>query len=158
LKARKDGGRWVVPREELPLSDAAVARGLADQARLKGVLETALGTPAGPAGAKRRYSVNDLKVFGIGRTLLASLREALGEQAKATGHIASSLALITCGCHTFQKRDKVVYLQRAREQVCYGLAALLLAEQEQVRSLAEPIESEMLPALGGVIRSAERRR
>jgi hypothetical protein len=72
IKARKDGGRWVIPRKELPLSDTAVARGLADQARLKDVLEGALGTPGGSAGAKRRYSVTDLKVFGVGCTLLTS--------------------------------------------------------------------------------------
>ena len=54
--------------------------------------------------------------------------------------------------------DGVAYLQRAREQMCYDLAWLLLSSEERVQALAEPIEAELLPALGGIIRAAERRR
>ena len=55
LKARKDGARWVIAREDLPLSDTQVARGLAEQSRLKEVIETALGAPTGEEVKKRRY-------------------------------------------------------------------------------------------------------
>ena len=155
LKADKKGGRWVVRRDDLPLSAGQVARGLEDQARVKQVIETALGADAKPA---KRYSVTDLRAFQTGRRLLADLRTKLGQDAAPARRMAEALALITCGCHTFHKRDKVGYFQRAREQVCYALAALLVSEDDPERELAGRIEAELLPALGGTIRSAERRR
>jgi len=157
LKASKDGSRWVVDRGDLPLPAGQVMRGLKDQARVKEVVETALGT-TGAAAEARRYSVTDLRSFQAGRKVLAEIRGKLGEDSLPARRLADALALITCGCHTFHKRDKVAFFQRAREQVCYALAALLMSDDGEAAALATAIEADVLPALAGILRSAERRR
>ena len=157
LKAKKSRGRWVVLRGDLPLNEAQVSRGLAEHARLKEVVESALGTAEG-ANPRRRYSVTDLMAFEAGRKILVEVRGLLGEQAPATRRIGEALSLITCGCHTFHKRDKISFYQRAREQICYGLSELLVSSQEQAASLASSIEGEWLPFVGSIIRATERRR
>ncbi|MBN2494267.1 MAG: hypothetical protein JXR96_06740 [Deltaproteobacteria bacterium] len=134
--------------------------GLMEQARLKEVIETALGAPAGTGAARARklYSVTDLKAFSRGLAILSPLREALGDRSTAVRRFAEAMSLVTCGCHAFHRRDKSAYLQRSREQVCYCLAELLMSGDEAQQALAARIEAELLPALGGVIRAAERRR
>ncbi|MFH1176189.1 MAG: hypothetical protein V1750_02185 [Acidobacteriota bacterium] len=42
--------------------------------------------------------------------------------------------------------------------MCYALADLLLAGDAALGAVATRVEAEMLPALGGTIRAAERRR
>ncbi len=157
LNARKDGARWVIARETLPLGPAQIERGLREQARLREVVETALGTAA--AGEKkRRYSVTDLKPFQAGQRILPQIRQALGADSVAARRLTEALSLIACGCHSFHRRDKVLYLGRAREHACHALTALLLSDSEQAPALAAAIETELLPTLGGMLRSAERRR
>ena len=158
LKATKDGGRWVIDRDDLPLPAEKVMRGLRDAAAVKATLESALGVTDAPEGAKRRYSVTDLRAFQANRELVAEARAKLGTDAAVARQLAEAAAMITCGCHTFHKRDKVGYLQRAREHTCYALTTLLLSEDEAAPELAAAIEGTLLPALGGTIRAAERRR
>ncbi len=157
LKAHKDGSRWVINRDDLLLPPAQVLRGIDDQARIKEILESALGT-GGTKGEARRYSVTDLRAFKAARESCMTARTDLGPDSAPARRLAETVALITCGCHTFHRRDKVGFFSRAREHVCYALAALLLAGDDASAALAARIESDVLPALGGMLRAAERRR
>ncbi|MBI2376739.1 MAG: helix-turn-helix domain-containing protein [Deltaproteobacteria bacterium] len=154
LQAHKDGSRWLIERSDLPLPPSAVQRGVEERARLTGVLEAALGPAESP---RKRYSVTDLKVFEAGRTLYPLIAAAAGEDSSAARRLREGLGLVACGCHTFQRRDKVTFFQKAREQLCFALSALLLGDETQ-RGLGQRLEGEVLPSLGGLLRAAERHR
>ncbi len=79
LQARKDGGRWVVDSEALPLDDPQRAARARRQDRLREAADHALG----PRPATR-WGLRDLKAIGVGVPLYRRCLDLLGEDAAPT--------------------------------------------------------------------------
>lgn len=158
LTARKQEGRWVVDRDDLPLTDAQRRR-LATSSRalvehVQEVAERVADTKAKAGG--RRFSVRDLRAFQAGIPLHRAAVAAVGEAAKATGHLRDALDALARGCHSFHARDKHDSYRSAREHAASAVAELLLHPSDDHSTLADRIEQELLPRITGLLRSTER--
>ena len=100
LKARKDGGRWVVDAADLP-SDGPrqEARARRDE-RLRDAAEEALGPRPG-----RRWGLRDLKAVTIGVPLYQRTRELLGDDAAPARELRAALDLLAIGAHRYGGND-----------------------------------------------------
>ncbi len=161
LKARRDGGRWLIASDDLPLSPAQresmqknveAARQAVEQA-----IAPATAAADGKATERKHYSVTDLKAFRIGEGLLAQVEQAGGSADVVAGLLRQALLHLTRGCHTFHPPQKVQRLGEARDLVADAVTTLLLSGDEARRALALRIEQELIPCLGGLLASHERR-
>ncbi len=156
LAAKKEGGRWIIERDDLPLT-AAQRRALERKRNeLADVVETALG-PRLETG-KRRYSVREMAAFQKGREAYRACRDALGADHCSTSALESSLVSVSRGCHRFLDGQKVDAYRDAREEAARAVALALLSEDEKADAVADLIEHELLPAVAGLIRRSEGRK
>ena len=153
--AHKDGGRWLIKREDLPLSTGQRKARQAKLTRSSEAAQEVLSTTDRPKA--KTYSVRKLNTFNQGRALLSELRAEIGPDHAGTRLLGEGLTLLTCACHEYQAARKAGLFQAARERMSRAVAALMLADPPQ-DALAGRIEAEVLPSLGGLIRQVERRR
>ena len=158
LKARKRRDRWIIRREDLPLSGGQ--RHARDRKRRRAgeIASQVLAEPAGDeartSGGKRTYSVRSLDVCELGIEVYRKLATARTADKTALGHLREALEALAVGVHTFHYREKLTWLSRAREHASRAVMALLLAGGKNAAHV-ERIESSLLPALGGLIRRVE---
>lgn len=157
LPARKVEGRWRLVREELPLTPGQERAEEVKRQRAARVALEVLQPAADGSDPRRRFSVRELRAYREGAPLCRSLAAELGADHPAARSLREALMLLACGCHEFHGRDKAGYYARAREQVSRAVMSLLLEDDEARGDLVEQIEQSLLPALGGLIRQAERR-
>jgi excisionase family DNA binding protein len=151
LEARKDGGRWVVDSETLPLDPPQRAARARRDARLREAAEHALG----PRPATR-WGLRDLKAIAVGVPLYQRCRDLLGEEAPPSQALRASLDLLAIGAHRYTAADKRESYRAARDLVARAAMALVLTPTEGAETLLGEIEQELIPAIAGALRRTER--
>ncbi len=157
LQASKDGERWRIRRDDLPLSERQTLARQAQAEDLRVSVEAALGPHLEPKGAKRGYSVSSMSAFGKGQSLYGEAREALGSDHPAVSALADSLVSISQGCHRYHDREKLEAYRAAREAAACATAFMLMDGGEAIGGFARRLEEGVLPAICGLIRRSERR-
>ena len=150
LKARKVGRQWRLRRRDLPLSEGQEKAAAQKEAR-------SLGLELEAATAGRQLSVRKIRACQVGLPLYRELRDAAGADHPAVVLLEEALMLLACGYYEFHGREKSAYYSRAREQASRAAMTLMLEDDEDRRSLVERLETQLLPAIGGLVRRAERR-
>jgi len=162
LKATKVGGQWRVANADLTFTEGqreAVAERL-DAAR---ETVTAALEPATKATAakerKRQYSVRDLEAFQAGAEVFHALQQSLGEEARGCALLYDALVLVARGCHSFHPQEKARRFHEARDGVASALVEILLKEGQrpETAGLAERMEQELIPKIGGLVATHEKR-
>lgn len=156
LPSRKVGGRVMVDRADLPLSDGQQRAATVKQERAAELVEQVLRRPADAPGAAR-YSVRQLRAFQEGMPIHGELVSVAGADHAATVLLRECLSLLACGCHEYRGRDKAAWYIRAREQASRAVAAMWIDGRSELAELAEKVEGTVVPAIGGLIRRAEKR-
>ncbi len=156
LTARKESGRWLVRREDLQLSAGQERATEHKRERAARLAEEILRPPAGDP--KKKYSICDLRAYREGSAIYLELEAAGGADHAATTLMRESLMLLACGYHEFQAEAKAGFYARARQEASRATMALLLDDEEAHRERVERLETAFLPALGGLIHHAEKRR
>lgn len=155
LPGRKQGGRWLVPREALPLPAAEHDRIRARADAIRATVDAALPSRL---GERRRRSAVDEPAFRAAHALAAGLRAA--DQDSAPVELA--LADLTIGLHEWHPDGKRAAFLRARAG--FSRAFVAIATQTGLPPTAPhagwlaQIEDAILPALAGLLKQAERRR
>lgn len=155
LPAKKRDGRWRIQREDLPLSKGQqrAARQKAERAaRLAVEVLQPREESKTPA---RRYSVRELKAYQEAAPLCQELTQEVGSDHPAVPLLRESLMLLACGCHEYDGQRKARFYVSAREQASRAAMTLLLEEGRP--EWVDRFETALLPAIGGLIRQAERR-
>ncbi len=152
LEAHKDGGRWVVDSERLPISEAQREAQARQAGRLREAVEAVLEPPA-----RGRYSVRDLKAVAVGVPLYQRCLRILGEESPATRELGLGLEQLAIGYHRYGWSEKRDAYRSARDAASRAAMALLLAEHPEAGELLDRIEQELMPAITGVLRRTERR-
>ncbi len=156
IPGRKRGGRWVIPRHELPLNERQ-RRVLQERGdAMRTALEDAL-----PAAARRNrtgHSVADLETFRLGLALWRDLRAAPTAPRAALDQIHEALIALCRGKHAYERSTKAALFRETRDRLAACVARLLLDGGGADTTWAARIEGELLPSLAGLIRWAEERR
>jgi excisionase family DNA binding protein len=153
LPARKDGGRWVVEAEDLPLPAPQRAARDRREDSLRDAADRALGPRAGA-----RWGLRDLKALQIGIPLYHRCMALTGDAAAPSESLRTALELLAIGCYRFAAGDKRDAYQSARDAVARAALALAVQGGEPAEALLAEIERELLPAIAGALRRTERRR
>lgn len=156
LEGRKDGARWVFERDALPLGPGQERAREIKASRALAIAQEVLGPAASRSAPLERMSVRQLSAMIEGLRVHAEIREALGSAHPATEHVRASLELVGLGFHAFQGREKASHFGLAREHASRAVVALLL-QGGDAESLADAVEAHLIPAIGGLVRRAERR-
>lgn len=155
LPARKEDGRWVIRREDLPLSP-----GQEKAARRKSEravdLALELLDPEARKDKKKGYSIRQMRAFQEGVPLYHDLTGQLSAEHPAALLLRESLMLFACGFHEFESGAKARLYAQARQQASRAAMTLLLEPTVHVE-LIERLETGFLPVLGGLIHHAEKR-
>jgi hypothetical protein len=101
--------------------------------------------------------VQQIRAFSAGRPTWSDAATALGAEHPATVALRECLVHVSQGCHRFHARDKLAAYVAAREQASRSAALLLLEGKDDAARISERVEQELLPAITGLIRRAERR-
>ncbi len=168
LRAKKDGKKWVVASDDLPLDadrKARLGERLASARRaLEGGLEPAAKALAG-AGSDTKaksehYSVTRLAAFETGAEIYRQLVRDLGDDNPARQYLIDAMVEITRGCHRFHAEAKARSFDRARELTASAVTHLLVAADHggRCRRLAERLEGELIPKLSGLVAANEKGR
>lgn len=156
LKGEKDGVHWVFERDALPLSAGQERAKEIKASRALAIAQEVLGPAAARPDAAERMSVRQLSAMTEGLRVHADIREALGDSHPATEHIRAALEMVGLGFHAFHGREKATHFGLAREHASRAVIALMLHGGE-ADDLADAVESNLIPAIGGLVRRAERR-
>lgn len=156
LPARKLDGRWRIHRDDLPISDGQQKALERKSERAVRIAQQVLGDTS-RAESKKRYSVRELRAYQHSAPVYRDLVATFGPEHPAAGFLREALMLLASGCHEYQAREKAAYYARAREQASRAVMTLLLDTDEQQHELVAQLEQAVVPALGGLIRQAERR-
>jgi hypothetical protein len=153
LIATKEAGRWMLDDRDLRPSPGQKAAAERKAEALRESVEAALG-PRLRRG--RPYSVRDMRAFEQG---VASCRAAVGllGQHPAATALSGSVILVSQGCHRFTGRDKASAFRDARERAAEAIALLHLDGRDGSAQIADVVEQDYLPVLGGLLRRYERR-
>jgi len=155
LPARKEGGRWILRREDLPLSPKQERASEQKRERAARLAEEILRPESG--AAKKKYSIRDLRAYREGSAIYRELAAGAGADHAAAVLLRESLMLLACGYHEFQAETKADFYSRARQEASRATMALLLDDEDAHREKIERLETGFLPALGGLVHQAEKR-
>lgn len=149
LTAKKDGSRWVIRREDLPLPPGAM--GARDRAvgRLRAVADEVLPPSQPPIG------VGQLRAWQVGSPLLRELVAVAPEHPAALA-LRSALLAVSRGCHRFHARDKAEAYAEARDAAADSAALLLLDGAPALAAIGARVEADLLPAMSGLLRRVDR--
>jgi len=159
LAGRKRGGRWVIPREVLPLPESEHRR---LQQRADAIRETVdAALPSRVTGGRKRRSVVDEIGFRAAHALHADLRGSAHPAAAAAAEaLEAGLVAIGLAVHEWRPSARIAALTRARAAVSGATVGLLLSgplpPDEPVRGWVVTLEHEVLPPIAGLLRRAER--
>lgn len=155
LPARKEKGHWVIRRQDLPLSKGQEKAARQKTERAAQLAEKILRPE--PREAKKGYSVREMRAYQEGAPLYRDVVAAVGAEHPGVGLLREALMLLACGYHEFEGRAKAKLYAGARHHASRAAMALLLDDEDAHRGLVDRLESIVLPALGGLIRQAEKR-
>lgn len=167
LKADKQGKRWLIPRDQLPLTSPVIE---AEARRTDAVATTATAAAANPAAARVvedvlqsppapgvRYSVRSLQAWRVLEPLHRELRARLGDEAPAVLALRRALRQLAHGCHRFFRDDKATAYRAARDDVSDAVFHLLIDGVADVDEVVDRLENDALAALAGLLRRYEPR-
>ncbi len=149
VPARKVGRQWSIRRSDLPLSEGQEKAAGQKEARS---LDLELQATAG-----RQLSVRKIRACQVGLPLYRELCDAVGDDHPAVALLQEALMLLACGYYEFHGQEKSVYYSRAREHASRAAMALMLEGEDSREGLVKRFETALLPAIGGLVRRAERR-
>jgi hypothetical protein len=152
LDARKDGGRWVVDSDRLPVSDEQRAARQRQETRLRDAVDAALDTHR-----QGRYSLRDLKAVTVGAPIYRSCLQRTGPDSIASRELRASLDHLAVGYHRYALSEKRDSYRAARDAAARAAMDLALSELDGALELADLIEQELMPAIAGILRRTERR-
>ena len=104
--------------------------------------------------------MRDLRAFQRAEPLYLELVSKYGPMEPAVVRLAHAMELLAQGCHSYHATEKVSHYIAAREEAAVAVTNLLLgapADNGERIELSARLEQEVLPAIGGLIRGAERR-
>ena len=175
LKGSKVGGRWLVARDALPLS-AEARQALQTRADdIRELVEDSLPPALSPTRGDRRRTLADLTAFRAGAAVLRAVRKQAadsgtspadsgtspadsGTSLAAADHLEAALVTLGRAWPIFHPASRLRLLDEARSHVGAAMAALLLSAGTDAAPAVRVLEEQMLPALAGMCRAAERRR
>jgi hypothetical protein len=164
LPGIKQDGRWVLRREDLPLTDSQRRALQAKAGRVRRAVENALPSRMARRQGDRSRSLADLDAFRLGAELLAEVRahgNAVdgGRRAQVAEMLESGLLAVAEAAYQYDRDLKLAALNRARGDLSRAGAALLLEAGvlpgEPVASWVAALEREVLPAVAGFARWAD---
>ncbi|NJL27690.1 MAG: helix-turn-helix domain-containing protein [Thermoanaerobaculia bacterium] len=157
LPAQKTGERWLIRREDLPLSEGQ-ERAATQKAERAARLAVEILQPGGEAKSEKKgYSIRQMRAFQEGAPLYRDLAAQLGAEHPAAELLREALLLFACGFHEFEAGAKAGFYARARQHASRATMTLLLDAADSCDQLVERLETNLLPVLGGLIHQAERR-
>lgn len=156
ISARKAAGRWLVDVDALPRSPGQMEAARRKEAALRAAVDEALSLPEPRSGA--RYSLRNLKAFQIGLPLYERATAELGAEHVAALQLRAALGQLARGCHRFEPQHKAEAYRAAREHASVAVCELLLCRGERPDALAATVEVELLTAIAGLLRRADRGR
>ena len=161
LPGTKKNGRWVIRREDLPLTEAQ-RRGLQRKAdRIRKTVEGVLPSRLARRPGDRSRSLVDLDVFRLGAELLNEIRKSgdvLDRPLRERVEASLEEALLDSAEASFQydRRLKLAALNQARGALARTSARLLLAAgftpEDPVARWVQALEHDILPAVAGFAR------
>ena len=156
LNATKTDGVWHIHSDALPRSPGQLQ---AQQVRLEQAQQTAeeVLRPHKTTSQRGFRSVRDLRAFEVGRDIHRALLPAVGPEHLASRQLREALEHLACACHEFQDVPRRTHFSAARALMARSVTALLL-DSEALVPLADRLEKELLPLLGGLLRGIERRK
>lgn len=156
IPARKtENGRWLIRREDLPLS-AGQERAERQKSERAARLAEEILRP-GDTPTEKTYSVRELRAYREGAPLLRRVVSTCGAEHPSAGLLREALMLLACGYHEFDGAAKAQHYGDARRQASRAAMALLLEDEEAHGELATELENVLMPALGGLINQAVKR-
>ena len=156
LKADKREGRWMIDSRDLPLSEGQRAALQRRETKLRETVEDGLGLEKESKGSRPAYSIRDLKAFQFALPLHADTAQTMGPEHRAVQQLREALDLLGQGCHRFERSDKAAAYRSARDAASTTAVALALEQTDEAAALLERVESNLLPAIAGLIRRLER--
>ena len=97
-----------------------------------------------------------MRVCEVGLPLFHELRKEVGPEHPAVPFLRESLMLLACGYYEYQQAEKSLFYSRAREQASRAAMALLLETDEARLDLLERFETDLIPAIGGLIHKVDK--
>ncbi|MEM7246747.1 MAG: helix-turn-helix domain-containing protein [Acidobacteriota bacterium] len=174
IPGRRVGNRWLIDREALSATfthdaDARRERVRELEEHVAKALDDSLPAGSREHGDRRHYSVSDLRAFQHGKEVLAELDRTIAstpslaaELREARGSLLCCLRALTEGSHQFHADLKLECFLRARTTCCACITDLLTVSAADhavsLAELADRLERDLLGALRGLLRRAERRR
>ena len=153
LNAVKDGKRWLIDSDDLPLSEARHQFVDRKERQLRAAVEEGLGLD--PEGKKPRFSLRDIKAYQIGMPLRRRCAELLGDEHRATRALSRSLELLAIGCHRYRHADKAAAYGEARDYASRALFALFLDGTPDAEAIAVEIEQQLMAPFAGLLHRLE---
>lgn len=164
LPGVKRDGRWVVNRDDLPLTESQRRSLQAKAGRVRRAVEDALPSRLARARGDRSRSLADLDVFRLGAELLSEVRadgDSLGEPRRnqVVEKLESGLLAVAEAAYQYDRELKLAALNQARADLAQAGAALLieagLEPEDPVGRWVSVLEGEVLPAVAGFARWAD---
>lgn len=156
LKGHKDGGRWRIVADALPLTSAqhdAMQRRADD---IRKLVDDALPPRKARSRGDKRRTLADLAAFREGLAVLQTLEEK-GDAAGAGPHLRRALVCLGRAWPVYHTRRRLELLDEVRTEVGATMACLLLSPDTDGPDLVRRLEERVLPPLAGMCRAAERR-
>ncbi|MCC7011182.1 MAG: helix-turn-helix domain-containing protein [Planctomycetes bacterium] len=167
IAGRKSGKHWLVPRHSLPLTEAQRRTLQVRADELRAAVDEALPSRTATDRGPRRRSVADLDCFRAAQRVLRDMRAQAPGDASATSDLARAREQVEAGLlhlseasHLYHPRLKLRATRHAHSAFARAVGLLFL---EVDAAPAPPrlawivaLESEVLPAVGGLMRWSER--
>jgi excisionase family DNA binding protein len=158
LPATKREGQWKISRSDLPRSPGQERAEQSKTGRADEVAAAVLDLGHGSEGSKNKsWTVDRLHAVRHGEPLYRDCVEQLGTEHEATRRLRAALMLIGCGFFEYDAARKAARYSAARDCVSRAVIALLL-DTEPRQDLLGRMQKDLLPPIGGLIRSAQRPR
>ena len=165
LAGVKQGGRWKIPRRNLPMTEAQREALQTKADSLRQAMEDVLPSRLATTHGQRSRSLIDLDAFRRGAELLNDIRSRAGaalspeDQQRVSMRLEEALLALAEAVQQFDRDVKRAALHRARAGLAQVTALLLLAKpmplNPPVLGWVAMLESEVLPAVAGFAKWAD---
>lgn len=167
IVGRKCDGRWMIDRSALPLTDSQRSALEARAAVVRDAVAEALPRSRSPEGKRPRRSALDFDAFRAGKKILDVLTARVrsdpsSERAsRAVQFLDRGLMRMCEGLYAYDLPSKVRALRAARAFISRSIACIFFAASDGPSVVAPSeialLETEVLPAIGGLLRWSEKR-
>jgi excisionase family DNA binding protein len=157
LTATKHDGQWKISRGDLPRSPGQERADQRKTERATEIASAVLDFGDSKGSKSKSWTVDQLHAVRQGEPLYRDCVEQLGTDHEATRRLRAALMLIGCGFFEYDAARKAARYSAARDCVSRAVMTLLL-DTEPRQDLLGRMQKDLLPPLGGLIRSAQRPR